>query len=57
MTFVQLLGLDHWKTTLAGALLAGSHVAINGVTSKQMLIAFFMAAVGYLASDKPKPQV
>lgn len=56
MTLAQLLGLDHWKTTLAGVLLAGAHVTVNGVTPKQMAVAFLFAALGYLASDKPKPQ-
>lgn len=46
----------HWKTTLAGAVAAGCTVAlplvINGsATEKEVIVAFFLAAVGALCKD------
>lgn len=41
----------NWKTTLFGFLAAFVHVAVNGVTFKQLIMAGLLAGLGALAKD------
>ena len=44
----------HWGTTLAGAGLVALHVALQGLSWKELLYAMAVAALGAIAKDPGK---
>ena len=46
--------MNDWKTTLAGAVAAGTQVFAHGLNLKSALVAFAMFLIGAFAKDTQK---